>query len=252
MNQVETFPRAAKIFVPPRPRPPDHRLRWFEAVAALRTNALGLWTKEAYENDILAGKFLGRPNFILNAPEAIHRVLVENTANYRRTPAAIRILRPIIGKGLFLSEGEAWRHQRRTVAPALAPRVIPLLARHIAGLAHKAAARLAEASHEPIDLLAAIQLLTLEIAAGTMFSLEMDRHGSALRGFITRFAKNLGRPHLLDLILPPAIPTLRDIARLQFRGPWRKFMDDLIAERLAAPSGDGPRDLFDLLVAARD
>ena len=72
---------------------------------------------------------------LLNAPDAIHRVLVDNPGNYRRSPASIRILRPITGNGLLLSEGEAWRLQRRTIAPALAPRVMPMLARHIVGVA---------------------------------------------------------------------------------------------------------------------
>ena len=65
---------------------------------------------------------------LINTPEAIHRVLVENTGNYRRTPAAIRILRPVTGYGVLLSEGDSWRHQRRTIAPSMAPRVIPMLA----------------------------------------------------------------------------------------------------------------------------
>jgi unspecific monooxygenase len=56
---------------------------------------------------------------LINTPEAIHRVLVENAGNYRRTSASIRILRPIAGDGVLLSEGESWRHQRRTVAPSM-------------------------------------------------------------------------------------------------------------------------------------
>ena len=68
--------------------------------------------------EVLRAKLLG----LLNTPATIHRVLVENTDGYRRTPASIRILRTVVGKGLILSEGEEWRHQRRTIAPALAPR----------------------------------------------------------------------------------------------------------------------------------
>ena len=64
------------------------------------------------------------------------------TGNYRRSPASIRILRPITGKGLLLSEGEDWRHQRRTIAPALAPRNLPMLARHIVTCAQEAVAAL--------------------------------------------------------------------------------------------------------------
>ena len=70
-------------------------------------------------------------------------MLLSNAANYRRSPATIRILRPIVGRGLFLSEGEDWRLQRRTIAPALAPRVIPMLAQHIVTVGGEALTRLA-------------------------------------------------------------------------------------------------------------
>jgi hypothetical protein len=89
---------------------------------------LQIWPRRAYEQDVVVNSGFGRKRFLLNSPKAIHRVLVENASNYARTPATIRILGPITGNGLLLSEGEEWRHQRRTIAPALAPRVMPMLA----------------------------------------------------------------------------------------------------------------------------
>ena len=67
-------------------------------------------------------------SFLVNHPDGIRRVLVDNHANYGRTPATIRILRPILGDGLFLAEGNAWKHQRRTMAPAFAPRSLDVAA----------------------------------------------------------------------------------------------------------------------------
>ena len=106
--------------VPPRPAVPAAELGWYRFLVAVRTNALQIWPEAAYEQDVLVTSTFGRKRLLLNAPEAIHHVLVDNTANYGRTPATIRILRPIVGAGLLLSEGEDWRHQRRTIAPALA------------------------------------------------------------------------------------------------------------------------------------
>src|SRR5271163_464733 len=138
---VKSLPRmnmhASRHFVPPRPAIPEHSLGWYRLLVALRTNALQIWPREAYTKDVLEQDFFGRKRFLLNGPDAIHHVLVDNIANYRRTTATIRILRPIVGEGLILSEGEEWRHQRRTIAPTLAPRVIPMLARHIAGTAEE-------------------------------------------------------------------------------------------------------------------
>jgi cytochrome P450 len=242
----------ATPLVPPRPQAPAQSLGWFRFFAAVRTNGLTMWPQAAYEKDVLAGSTMRRKSFLINAPDAIHRVLVENTANYRRTAATIRILGPIIGNGLLLSEGDDWRHQRRTIAPALAPRVVPMLARHIASATAETVARLAAAPREPVDLLAAMQFLALEIAARSMFSLEMGQYGAAMRRMIQDFGERLGQPHFLDLMLPVAIPTLRDLARRRFRRHWIALMDEIVAARLRAPPSDKPRDLFDMLFAARD
>src|ERR1700750_2928190 len=102
-----------------------------------------MWPEAAYREEILMRRIFGRASVLINEPSAIHHVLVENHSNYRRSPASIRILRPITGQGLLLSDGAAWRHQRRTVAPALAPRVMPMLAHHIVTAAELHLARLA-------------------------------------------------------------------------------------------------------------
>jgi cytochrome P450 len=244
--------RASQCFVPPRPAAPEHSLGWYRLLVALRTNALQIWPREAYTRDVLVQSFFGRQRFLLNAPDAIHHVLVDNTANYRRTSATVRILRPIVGEGLILSEGEEWRHQRRTIAPTLAPRVLPMLARHVAGAAQEAIARLDAGASQPVDLLAAMQFLALEVAARSMFSLEMHRCGPALRRMISEFAASLGRPYFLDLMLPVEIPSWRDLARARFRTRWIALMDEIVAARLREPPSDQPRDLFDVLLAARD
>jgi cytochrome P450 len=44
----------------------------------------------------------------------------------------------------------------------------------------------------------------------------------------------------------------RDLARAKFRKRWIAFMDDIVAARMNGPTSDHPRDLFDVLVAARD
>jgi unspecific monooxygenase len=52
--------------------------------------------------------------------------------------------------------------------------------------------------------------------------------------------------------MPPSIPTLRDLARHRFRGQWVALMDRIVEARLAVAPEGAPRDLFDVLRAARD
>ena len=239
-------------FVPPCPQIPDRSLTWLETIAALRSNVLRLWPRAAYEDDTLVVRLFARRHFLFNGAAAIRRVLVENMGNYRRPPATLRILRPIVGDGLLLSEGSEWRSQRRIIAPALANHVAPLVAAQAAGVAAETLARFATLAGQPVELLAAMQELALEVAARSMFSLEMRRHGTALRALIARYRPRLGRPTGLDLILPAAIPTLRDLARMKFRSDWIALMDAIVAQRWELPASAAPRDLFDLLIAARD
>jgi cytochrome P450 len=250
MSDVQPLIRAAREIsvVPPPTIPTGTRAM----VRSVHDNSLAFFPPQAFEDDVVHRRFLGRQQIILSRPSGIHHVLVENTENYRRTNAGIRILRPLLGQGLLLSVGEDWKHQRRTLAPAFAPRTMPLLARHVATAAAETVAKLDELVGRPVDLLAAMQFLALEIAGRSMFSLEMARHGPEMRALIKRYAARLGRPTMLDMLLPPAFPSPRDFARWRFRRRWLDLIRRLIAERRGSAAEAAPRDLLDLLAAARD
>ena len=226
----------------------------FGRMAAMRESAIGTWGQRAYEEDIIQGRFFGRSSFILNTPDAIRHVLVDNYENYTRTPAGIRVLRPMLGEGLLIAEGRAWKHQRRTLAPAFTPRAVTTLVPHMMAATDETIAKLQAASDAPVDLREAMQRMTLEIAGRTMFSFGMDRHGAALRDFVMEYGERLARPHFLDLLLPLSWPSPQDFARARFRKRWTAFVAMLMAERRAAGKNEGapPRDLFDLMGAARD
>jgi len=218
----------------------------------LRENALLAFPPQAFEDDVVFRRFFGRQQIILNRPQGIHHILVENSQNYCRTRGTIRMLRPLLGNGLLLSEGEDWKHQRRTVAPAFAPRTMPLLARHVATAADAAVGRLAASEEAQIDLLAAMQGLALEIAGTSMFSLAMERHRPELRDLIIRYSAGVGRPTPLDFLLPLAIPSPRDLLRRRVRRRWVQLISRIIAERRGKASAAAPADLFDVLSTASD
>ncbi|HEY0329745.1 MAG TPA: cytochrome P450 [Rhodopseudomonas sp.] len=247
--------------------PPSHRPLWppapprasdtmtaFGRLAALRNNAIASWGARAYQDDVVRGRFFGHSSFILNTPDAIRHVLVDNYENYVRTAAGIRVLQPMLGKGLLLAEGRAWKHQRRTLAPAFTPRAVATLVPHMRSAIDETLAEFEAAGDAAIDLREAMQRMALEIAGRTMFSFAMGRHGRSLRDFVIDYGTRLARPHFLDLLLPLAWPTPLDVVRAGFRRRWTGFIAQLMAERRAAGKLDGapPRDLFDLMMAARD
>jgi cytochrome P450 len=252
--EAHDMPVARELLIPPSPPRAPQTMTTLGRMIAMRESILGTWGQRAYEEDIIQGRFFGRSSFILNTPDAIRHVLVDNYENYTRTPAGLRVLRPILGEGLLIAEGRAWKHQRRTLAPAFTPRAVTTLIPHMLAATDDTIVKLKAASNAPVDLREAMQRMTLEIAGRTMFSFGMDRHGAALRDFVMEYGARLARPHFLDLLLPLNWPSPQDFSRARFRKRWTAFVGMLMAERRAAGKNEGapPNDLFDLMGAARD
>src|SRR5215470_18919321 len=122
-----------------------------EYARRVRQNVLEAFSERAFTEEVLERRLFGRVQMTLNRPAAIRHVLIDNADNYIRTSATVRLLYPIVGRGLFLAEGEEWRRQRRTVAPSFAPRTVPMVARPIAAVADELAATLAAEPGE-VDL----------------------------------------------------------------------------------------------------
>ena len=245
---------AQKLLVPPTPpRAPDN-LSTLGRMRMMGENPIATWGGRAYEEDVVKSNFFGHSSFILNTPDAIKHVLIDNWENYTRTPTGFRVLRPMLGQGVLIAEGRAWRFQRRTLAPAFTPRAVSMLIPHMVDVTDETVARLVKDSARPVDLRQVMQHMTLEIAGRTMFSFGMETHGATLRDFVMEYGERLAQPGLLDLALPLWFPTLQDFARSRFRKRWTRFVAMLMAERRAAgkTTDAPPRDLFDLMDAARD
>jgi len=233
----------------PAPSTGTGRLSWRVVAGALRGNALAAFPDEAFSQDVVVQRFFGREHILLQRPEAIRHILIDNPQNYMRSPAATRVLRPMFGRGLFLSAGEDWRQQRRSVAPAFAPRTVHRLARQVVAATDRLADYLATIEGR-VNLVPVFQRLALEIIGGAIFSLDMRQYGPELRELILCYAARLGRPSLADFLLPLGVPTLADLARARFRRRWRRLIHRIIADRAQRAGEAGSNDLFDILAAA--
>ena len=200
--------------VPPRPDYAPPGMSRFGRIAQMRRSAIGTWGERAYREDIIKSKFLGRNSFTVNAPDAIKHVLIDNYENYGRTHVGIRVLRPILGEeGLLLAHGKAWKHQRRTLAPAFSPRAVAMLVPHMLAATDDMVTELAgKCNGGPADLREAMQRLALDIAGRTMFSFALDKHGPTLRDFVNDVCRT---PCAASLPRRAAAAQLAEPARLQ-------------------------------------
>lgn len=249
MTTLETLPAAPVL---PAPRPPKRQLGLFEMVRTVKDNSIATFTDDAYELDFLDRSFLWAHAYIVNDPDAIKHVLLDNAANYTKTRLARRLLEPGLGQGLLTSEGETWRRHRRVMAPSFDPRSVvsygTLMTDHTEAM-------LATWDRQPngAELMfdQAMMRLTLDIIAQAMFSADAADIADLVAIGAERYQVDV-RPTLFDLVpLPDWMPRLRSMkfAERIFTDFDRKI-ERMIAERRAGKP-DRP-DLLTRLLAVRD
>src|SRR5260370_40719102 len=97
-----------------------------------------------------------------------------------------------------------------------------------------------------------MQMLSLEIAATSLFSMEASTFGPKLRKMVSEYMDTIGRLYPTDILLPDGVPTVLRARRALFRRRWKRLIHSIIEMRAGRPRADVPRDLFDLLREAHD
>ncbi len=105
-------------FIPPYPKRHKKEINPFQALYYARKDLLSLWDEDAFSDEFMSQKILKQHVFVANCPEIIRYVMVENKDNYeRKSPQMKRALEPLLGDGLFISDGKTWASRRRIQTP---------------------------------------------------------------------------------------------------------------------------------------
>ena len=99
---------------PARIVPPTRPLGRLAFVARFVRNPLAAIPESAYRED--AVPFGGGRGLWITSPALIKAVLLDERDNYRKL-IQIRLLSPLLGRGILTSEGADWRWQRQATAP---------------------------------------------------------------------------------------------------------------------------------------
>jgi cytochrome P450 len=100
--------------IPLKDYPGPLKLLWM-----LRKDLLSIWPESAYEEEFFGGPVMNKHMYVANSPDTIEHVLVRNNDNYqRKSPYMRKALEPLLGDGLFVSDGDLWRERRQLEQPA--------------------------------------------------------------------------------------------------------------------------------------
>ena len=244
---------SAELPVLAAPRRPNSRGNLRQSLRAMRENALTAYSPEDFEADIITQRVLWRRMFVINEPNAIRHVVLDNAANYLKSEVSRRILEPGLGRGLFTSEGEKWRQHRRIMAPAFDPRSVAGYAPIMTAITEELLTKWDElAEPRELDVAAAMMHATLHIISRAMFSSDSDEIVDIVESGVNKYQAT-ARPTLPDLLHLP-LWLSRLLAPQHTKGIFNEFdkkVDRLLTERGRAPDAE-PKDLLARLIAARD
>ena len=242
---------------PPAPMPRPGALGPIALYRALRRNGVEAWREEAFEEPYIADRNQLGGFVLLNDPELIRHVVIDNAANYPKDDLQLEKLTPAVGRGLLTADGESWRLQRRTVAALFQPQAV---AAYIAPMQDSVDAMLARWNDHArtgatVDMAREMTALTYDIISRTVFSHEIETPPDVMGEAITTYFEALGRIDLWDVLplprwLPrPAFIRARPAQRI-FRGEVLRLFEKRRA-RIAAGQAV-PDDLVTRLINARD
>jgi cytochrome P450 len=230
--------------LPPGPR--GHVL--VGSLPEFRRDLLGFLSDCAREHgDVVGFRVPGRRLVLINHPDLIEEIL---TAHARRTTktAILNMLRPVLGDGLLLSEGDTWLRQRRLIQPAFHRQRIAAYGDVMAGYAARAMEDWKDGQTR--DVHADMMAITQAVVAKTLFDADVSDAawdvGRALHVLTEDFSRR--RARLFEL--PKWVPTP---ARRRNRAAIAQ-LDRLVYEIIGArrASGEDRGDLLSILLAARD
>jgi cytochrome P450 len=218
-------------FVPPFPPRPGQPLPVFELLRRSRRNLLTMFDDRAFEQQLMSIRILSRQIFICNSPDTVrHALVAANDAFERKSPQMRHALKPLLGDGLFISDGETWRTRRRIIVPAVHGSRMPDFAPLMVEAALETSAQWAQVAQ--VDVLAEMAHLTAEIICRAIFGQVLGRTAAheIVDGF-REYQNAIGQLDLLSLIglpewLPrPQLPAVRRSVRR-----IASTLDRLIAE----------------------
>jgi cytochrome P450 len=242
---------------PSAPVPLTRRLSPLRYYRALRTNPIATWHQDAFEMPILVYRGPLGDMVVVNAPDAIRRVFLDNVGNYPKDRLQLEKLGPGLGRGLLTTEGEDWKFQRRTLAPLFQPQAVADYLPAMVDAVSDRLARFAVAATEgaTIDMAAEMTKLTYDVISRTVFSNELETSAEVMSAAVSHYFAVLGRLDLWDFLkIPPWVPRPSQWRVRSATGVFRSEVHRLLERRRAreAAAAQLPRDIVTLLTLARD
>ena len=234
------------VLTPPRVIPPARAPGRLAFVTTFVRNPLEVIPQAAYENDYVA---VGGERVWVTSPAIIKGVLLDERDKFRKL-TQIRLLRPLLGKGILTSEGADWKWQRQASAPMFRPQTLGAFVPSFVRAAGETLARWrATPGIQPVD--EDMTRVTFDVISATLLPSADNVFAVRMQESIRALQSHGGWEMLYaSLRLPAWFPRPGMVAGYEAMRTLRGAVGELLArQRERAADAD---NLLTRLIAARD
>jgi cytochrome P450 len=203
--------------------------------------------------DVVRFRLLFWPAYVLYHPDYVKRVLLDNQRNYNKDFFIMEAAQQVLGNGIFTSDGDAWRYQRRLMQPSFNHKRLMGFGKIMTDATVAMLGRWQDTARDDIliDIPQEMMRLTLRIGGLALFSLELSAEVDTIGRTFTTIGPLLSKYGSIPF--PSLWVPTPDNRRLQ---AGLKTLDAIvyaiINERRSRPVDSNAPDLLWMLLSARD
>ena len=238
--------------------PPGPRSRWWglPLLRAMFRDYLGFTANlQRLHGDVVAMRIGPERSWDLFHPDDVRTALVDHADHLVRWERGVEVFAQTFGQGLLVAEGEAWRRQRRMLAPGFMPRRV----QGYAGLMVEAAREALEAALPPglddavLPMEDLFNTLTMDVIMRTLFS----NRAPDLAHAAAQATQVLSRAAMQEMFWPVSLPDGLPLPHKAAKRRALRVLNDLVGGQIDArrhlPAAEAPNDdLLAMLLSVRD
>ncbi|MDE4143399.1 MAG: cytochrome P450 [Pseudophaeobacter sp. bin_em_oilr2.035] len=240
--------------LPPKPPARPDKVSLWRYVKLFRKDILSAQPARLYRAWMAEFRTPFFRSFLLNQPDLVKTVLKDRPDDFPKSDRISEGLKPLLGNSVFLTNGEAWKRQRRIIDPAFEGGRLKETFPAMRAAAEAAAARLKGQEGE-VEIEAVTSHLAADVIFRTLFSIPIE-HEVAAEVF-SRFRDYQRSQPILNLAA--FVPVPRWMPRF-FRKETREnatriraLITQLTDERAAEiAAGTAPQDLATKIMTTAD
>ncbi len=208
----------------------------------LRQDQIAFMQRLGPVGPLIRVRFLHRSALFVGSPEVAHQVLVTHASSFEKSPGIRLLLHDLGGEGLFTSEGEHWKRQRRLMSPLFSPTQVASYTQAMNAEARRALSRFRDGGQ--IDLASECTRIAMGVVGSTLFGTDSFAAADEISAALTTLLQwvndtSAANGMTVQITLFEAVEFLRDRTQGRLHALLQKAQE-LLKEPLLLPGRRSP------------